>query len=258
MKIIRNFIPPRESTPYNPSKSVSLAAEGTGEIKMNGMGGDVFGIRRILPFAPEMNKIKVSARLNEDLYIFRDVLLSTVHTLFKSIDGLFAPFVIQKNNHIVFELENLATSSQAVNIQIIGYDQFAMSNLRQAYDRLGSAMPTPRFLYGHATVQAGAVNVDLGVRSKSMDVEVRRIAMSADSNEDSIMSSMRVYNNTIRKDVFIRQVNDEFDGAYANVPFIVGSNVPFTIYASNTAASAVQVSFLCESYEAVKEQDLHE
>lgn len=247
MRIIKNFLPPKESSPYNPSKSLELAAGGKGEIIMNGMGGESFGIRRILPYSQDMNKVMVSARLNEDLYIFRDVQLSVVHTLFKSIDGLFAPFIIQKNNNIVFELENKATTKQTVNIQLIGYDQYAMSKLHRAYEQIGAPVPSPRFLYGHTLVPAGGINADLGVKSKSVDVEVRRMAMSSDQ-PDGVMASMRVYNTTVRNELFINQINDEFNGKYANVPFIVGSNVPFDVFASNQGAQAAQVSFLSECY----------
>jgi len=256
MKIIKNFLPPKESSPYNPSKSLELLAGDTGEIIMNGMGGESFGIRRILPFAQDMNKIMVSARLNEDLYMFRDVQLSVVHTLFKSIDGLFAPFIIQKNNNIVFELENKAASKQSVNIQLIGYDQYAMSKLRSAYGQIGSPVPVPRFLYGHASVPAGGINADLGVKSKSVDVEVRRIAMSSDRPD--ITASMKIYNTTVRSELFIDQINDEFDGQYANVPFIVGSNVPFDVYASNLNLQVASVSFLCESYVVQPEMQIEE
>lgn len=246
MRIIKNFVPPKESSPFNPSKSLELAAGSKGEIIMNGMGGESFGIRRILPYSQDMHKVMVSARLNEDLYLFRGVQLSVVHTLFKSIDGLFAPFIIQKNNNIVFELENTAATKQTVNIQLIGYDQYAMGKLRQAYGQIGSPLPVPRFLYGHASVPAEAINTDLGVKSKSVDVEVRRIAMSSDRPD--VTTSMKVYNTTVRSELFIDQINDEFNGKYANVPFIVGSNVPFDVYASNANDQSAQVSFLCECY----------
>jgi len=246
MKIITNFLPPKESSPYNPSKALELSAGGSGQIIMNGMGGECFGIRRILPYSQDMNKTMVSARLNEDLYIFRDVQLSVVHILFKSIDGLFAPFVIQKNNNIVFELENKSTTKQTVNIQLIGYDQYAMSKLHRAYGQIGAPIPSPRFLYGHNTVPAGGINADLGVKSKSVDVEVRRMAMSSDHS--GVTASMKVYNTTVRNELFIEQINDEFDGRYANVPFIVGSNVPFDVYATNLNGQTASVSFLCECY----------
>lgn len=252
MRIIKNFLPPKQSSPYNPAKSIELEAISKGQIIMNGMGGESFGIRRILPYCEDMSKIMVSARLNEDLYMFRDIQLSVVHTLFKSIDGLFAPFVIQKNNSVVFELENKAMTPQTVNIQLIGYDQYGMSKLRAAYDQIGGTMPVPRFLYGHSSVQAGAINTDLGVKSKSVDVEVRRMAMSSD-RPGGITASMKVYNTTVRNELFVDQINDEFDGKYANVPFIVGANVPFDVYASNTGSQNAEVSFLCECYVAQDE-----
>jgi hypothetical protein len=249
MKIIRNFIPPKDSTPYNPAQMVVIGSGDSRDITLSGMGGGMFGVKKILPYAKDMSKIRVSVRVNEDLYLFRDILLSTVHTLFKSIDGLHAPFIIQKNHRIVFELENVGDEEQAVNIQIIGYDGSALTKLRQAYQDAGEPMPVPRFLYGHSTVPANATNVDLGVKSKSNDVVVHRMAMGSDKPDGSILSTIQVYSNTVRRDVFISQLNDEFDGGYANVPFVVGSNVPFTIFASNLTEEDAEVSFLCESYQ---------
>ncbi|MEX2602799.1 MAG: hypothetical protein WD361_01285 [Gracilimonas sp.] len=247
MKIIKNFLPPKESSAYNPAKSTDVEAGSTAQIIMNGMGGERYGIRKILPFSPNMDKILISARLNEDLYLFRDIQLSVVHNLFKSIDGLFAPFIIQKNNHVVFELTNTGTTKQTVNIQLVGYDQFALSKLSAAYQQMGASVPVPRFLYGHGTVPINGLNIDLGVKSKSVDVEVRRMAMSSD-RPGAVTASMKVYNTTVRDEIFIEQLNDEFNDKYINVPFIVGSNVPFDVYASNFGSQPAEVSFLCESY----------
>jgi hypothetical protein len=247
MKIITHFVPPPESSPYNPAKSLLLDGNQSGQIIMNGMGGESYGVRRILPYSQNMDQILVSARLNEDLYLFRDIQLSALHTLFRSIDGLFAPFIIQKNNSIVFELQNAAVEAQTVNIQLIGYDHHAMRKLSQAYEQIGAQIPVPRFLYGHALVPANGVNTNLGVKSKSVDVELRRMAMTSD-HPDELMASMRVYNTTVRNELFIAQINEEFDGLYANVPFVVGANVPFDVVASNRGQQVARVSFLGEGY----------
>lgn len=249
MKIVTNFIPPKESTPFNPAKSIVLEAGASGQITMNGMGGESFGVRRILPYAPNMDAIFVSARLNEDLYLFRDLQLSVVRSLFKSTQGLLGPFIIQKNNSLVFELTNAGLVQQTVNIEVIGYDHFGLSKLQSIYNEINAPLPQPRFLYGQAGLPAGAVNSDLGVKAKSIDVEVRRLAVSSDRPGD-ITLSMKIYNTTVRNEVFVEQLNDEFSRFYANVPFIVGSNVPFQVYASNRGATQANVSFLCEAYVA--------
>lgn len=251
MKIIKNFKPPADASPYNPAKHMELGAGESGEMRMNGMGGEMFGINRILPYAKHMDDITISARLNEDYYIFRGLSLRCVYNLFKSIDKLLAPFIIQQNNHIVFELTNNHGENQAVNIQLIGYDQATLSRLQGAYSDIGESIPVPRFLYGRAELPAGAIG-DLGVKSKSVDVQARRMAMSS-SVDDSVTVSMRIYNTTIRSEMFVEQVNDEFDGLYANVPFMVGSNVPFAVNANNRSGTPANVSFLCEAYVAGSE-----
>ncbi|MDZ7692035.1 MAG: hypothetical protein U5K69_13045 [Balneolaceae bacterium] len=211
------------------------------------MGGESFGVRRILPYAPHMDKVLVSARLNEDLYLFRDLQLSVIHHLFRRIDGLLAPFIIQKSNSLVFELSNTHSSAQAVNIQLIGYDHFSLTKLLSIYSEISSPMPQPRFLYGRASLSPGAVNIDMGVKAKSIDVEARRLAMSSDRPGD-ITASLKIYNTTIRNEVYLEQLSDEFSQFYANVPFIVGSNMPFQVYASNKGPTQANVSFLCEAY----------
>ena len=247
MKIVKNFIPPTESSPFNPAKSVDLLAGASGQIIMNGMGGESFGVRRILPYAPNMDKVLVSARLNEDLYLFRDLQLAVVHRLFRHIDGLLAPFIIQKSNSLVFELTNTHNTPQTVNIQLVGYDHYSLTKLINIYSEIGSPMPQPRFLYGQAALAPGAVNIDMGVKAKSIDVEARRLAMTSDRPGD-ITASLKVYNTTIRNEVYLEQINDEFGQFYANVPFIIGSNMPFQVYASNKGPAQANVSFLCEAY----------
>lgn len=249
MKIVKNFLPPPQSTPFNPAKSVELEAGQSGVIIMNGMGGESFGVRRILPYASDMDAVFVSARLNEDLYLFRDLQLSVVHRLFKSTEGLLAPFIIQKSNSLAFELINRSSTSQIVNIQVVGYDHFGLSKLQAIYSEIGASMPQPLFLYGQASIAAGAINTDMGVKSKSVDVEVRRLAMSSD-RPGAVTVSIKIYNTTVRNELFIEQLNDEFGRFYANVPFIVGSNVPFQVYASNNGDAENNVSFLCEAYVA--------
>jgi hypothetical protein len=64
MKIISNFLPPKESSAYNPAKSVEVQPGATAHLTMNGMGGERYGIRKILPFSANMNTILISARLN--------------------------------------------------------------------------------------------------------------------------------------------------------------------------------------------------
>ena len=77
--------------------------------------------------------------------------------------------------------------------------------------------------------------------------------MAMSSNQPgAITASMKVYNTTVRDEVFLEQVNDEFNDKYINVPFVVGSNVPFDVYASNYGAQPAEVSFLCESYVQAK------
>ena len=253
MKIVKNFIPPTESTPFNPAKAVELQAGGSGHITMNGMGGESFGVRKILPYASDMDKVFVSARLNEDLYLFRDLQLSVVHRLFQRIDGLLAPFIIQKSNSLVFELSNTHTSAQTVNIQLVGYDHYSLAKLISIYQEISSAMPQPRFLYGHTALASGAFNIDMSVKAKSIDVEARRLAMSSDRPGD-ITASLKVYNTTIRNEVYLEQLNDEFGQFYANVPFIIGSNMPFQVYASNKGPTQANVSFLCEAYVVQKSE----
>ena len=247
MKIVTNFIPPTQSSPFNPAKAIEIPAGGTRHIMMNGMGGERFGVRKILPYAPDMNKVFVSARLNEDLYLFRDLQLSVVHRLFQGTPGLLAPFIIQKSNSLVFELTNTHNAAQTVNIQLVGYDHYSLAKLLTIYSGLGVPMPQPRFLYGQATLAPGAVNIDMGVKAKSIDVEARRVAMSSD-RPGEVTASLKVYNTTIRNEVYLEQINDEFGQFYANVPFIIGSNMPFQVYASNKGPSQANVSFLCESY----------
>lgn len=254
--IINDFSPPPKAAPYNPAKTVTVPGNGTEELTLKGRSADVFGIMRMLPYAPwptnvppppPANSIEITATLNNDRILFKDVQLPAIRELFMDSE-LLAPLIIQENNDLTFTLTNTSGNDIDVSMQLIGYDGPTTRKLVSLYEKRGIKMPTPVFLFAKDEIAANADNQVVDIPSKSVDVELHRAAIRSDSDDDLTVSLER-YNETIKNGVFVRQFNDEFSiGRRSFVPIEVGKSVPFTLKASNASSNPQTLSFFGEAY----------
>lgn len=244
---LKNFQPPADSFPYNPAKKVTVPANDSAEIILQGRGANAFGFNRILPFGSDLSVIEADFTLNTDYNILKDVQLSVVRQLFQR-KSLLAPYIIQKNNDLVITLRNTSGADQDVNIQLIGYDTPAINKLTNEYKAQGLKMPTPIFLYGKGEIAADAKGQAIEIKTKSVDVDMLRMAVSTD-NDDDISLSLQLFNESVKNKVFVQQINDEFEDGYSLVPIRVGRNDPFTLVVDNAdAVNARTLSFIGEAY----------
>lgn len=244
---IRNITPPADSTPYNPAKFVSVPANGTVSITLAGRNSELFGFDRMLPGSPSPDAITVTAILNEEIILFKDVKLSAIIQHFKHLK-LLAPYVIQQNNNLVFELTNSTGAAVPVNMQLLGYDAPGVRALQAAYKNKGVRMPEPIFLFANATVPASAQSFAINIPTKPVNLRLLRSTIVTEDDND-ITVSMKVYNETIKNQVFVEQFNQEYESSYPFIPFEVGVSVPFTLQADNLdGANAHDLHFLGEAY----------
>jgi hypothetical protein len=248
IKTIKNFIPPKDASPFNPAKKVTVEANSTTYLTLKGRNADVFGIRRMLPFCSDMNAITVKATLNHERILFSGISLAAIHQLFK--DGeLLAPYIIQKNNDLLFELTNTSGTDLDVNMELLGYDGPSLRKLVQLYNQSSFDMPTPVFLFGSDSIPSKASNHYIEIPTKSMTVDLQRAAITS-TKDESISISLLIANEVIKNEVFIEQFNDEFrNGQRLMVPITIGAGKNFNLTASNSdQANDQQISFLGESY----------
>jgi hypothetical protein len=244
---ITHITPAGDARPYNPAKTVTVAAGGSYDLTLQGRAADVFGINRILPWCSDMNAVTITARINHERMLFEDVRLPVIRELFKA-GKLKAPFIIQKNNELTLTLNNTSASDLAVNIELLGYDGPNLRKLVSMYKQQDFPMPTPVFLYGSGTVNANAANQRINIPTKSKDVVLERMALHTSSDE-YIHVSLQVYNETIKNDVFVNQLNDEYsNGHRALVPIKIKKSVPFTLAASNVDSADHWLSYMGEAY----------
>lgn len=246
MKIIKNFLPPVNSSPYNPARLVTIPTGESVDVRLQGRESDTFGIDRILPGGQNLSDITATAFLNEEFIIFKDVKLSALRQHFRN-RKLLTPFVIQRNNHLNITLTNNAGVDSTVNIELLGYDTPAVSKLISEYEKMGLPMPQPVFLYATQEIPASASTFQVPIPTKAVDVEILRASISTDQDED-ITVSIQIYNEIVKNKVFVDQINNEFEQLAAMVPFAVGRNVPLSLQVDNLDNSAHELSFLAEAY----------
>ncbi|WP_409029447.1 hypothetical protein [Gracilimonas sediminicola] len=247
---IKNFTPPADSYPYNPSKKVTVPGNDSVVLSLKGRGANAFGFNRILPFGSDLSVIEASFTLNEDYNLIKadtPIQLSAIRQLFLR-KSLLAPFIIQQNNELLVTLTNTSGTDQEVNIALLGYDTPALNKLIAAYDEKGIKRPTPVFLYAKGEVAADSANVSIPISTKSVDVEIVRAAIKTDDDPDMSVT-LQYFNEAIKNQVFVQQFNDEYEDAYSIVPIRVGGNSPLRLLASNTdQANANTLSFIGEAY----------
>jgi len=244
---LKNFVPPLDSFPYNPAKTVNVPGNGSATITLNGRGANAFGFVRILPFGSDLSVIEADFTLNEDYNIIKDVQLSVVRQMFLRKE-LLAPYIIKKNNDLLIELRNTSGNDQEVNIQLLGYDTPALNKLQSEYQKQDLKQPTPIFLYAKGEIQADGNNIPIEIKTKSVDINLVRAAIKSDGDND-LKVTLQLFNESIKNQVFVQQINDEYENNYSLVPIVVGKNSPFRLLVTNNdIANPKTVSFLGEAY----------
>jgi hypothetical protein len=243
---ITNLPVPKNSTPYTPAKYVNVPNGGTAEMEFTGRSGATFGFNRILPGGQNLNDLTVTAELNEDWTLFKDIKLSVLRDHFKS-KALLAPFIIQENNTLRLTISNPLGSDKKASVQLLGYDAPYLKRLINAYSNKGYSMPKPVFLHANDEIGASAKAQAVDIKTKAVDVRMVRATIKTDSDDD-ILVTVQIYNESVKNKVFIQQFNDEFESNYANVPFVIGKAVPLSLITENLDSSKHDLCFLGESY----------
>lgn len=237
---------PKNSTPYTPAKYANVPNGGTAVMEFTGRSGATFGFDRILPGGQSLNDLTVTAQLNEDWTLFKDIKMSVLRDHFKS-KSLLAPFVIQENNTLRLTISNDTGSDKKASVQILGYDAPYLAKLINAYSQKGFSMPKPVFLHANEEIDANATAHSVDVKTKAVDVRMVRATIRTDS-DPNLLVTVQVYNESVKNKVFIQQFNDEYESKYANVPFVIGKAVPLSLIVQNLDSSAHDLCFLGESY----------
>lgn len=244
---IKNFVPPPDSVPYNPSKKINVPAGNSVEIALQGRGANAFGITRIIPYGSDLSVIEANFSIGDEYIVMKEIQLSVVRQLFLQ-SSLRSPLIIEKNNTLYVTLTNTSGTDQEVNVELIGYDTPALNKLIGDYEKAGIKMPVPIFLFAKGEVLASANNQLVNIPTKSSDIDLVRMAAKSDNDPD-ITLTLQLKNEAVKNQVFIQQLNDEFLTGPSLVPLRVGKNSAFAFKASNSdGVNDRTVSFLGEGY----------
>lgn len=246
--VVEKFRPSRRAQIFNPVQDFTVPAGQSVVKEYRGLSGKEFGVNRFNIGCASPENILVKAVLNNELVLFQNVHLSALRTLFLH-RSLLAPFIIRENNTLELTLTNIGSSTIDANVQLLGFDHVALAELRAFNERTGKVLPKPAFLFGHDTVNALTTRKRIPIQEKATTVVFARMALGSTIEADTRVS-IDVNNDTIKKEVFLSQLNDEFLSMQALVPFEIGSRIPFDLLVTNkNNANAIQVSFIAEGYE---------
>lgn len=245
---IKRFRPSKRVSPFSPSLSFDIPAGGSISRDFRGYDGQEFAFNRLSIGTNTPSTIIASAKLNNERDIFTNVQISALQDLFR-FRSLLAPFVIARGNILTITLTNLDSSNPAkANVQLLGYDHLTLDEWREFNEKVGRKVLEPVFVYGFASVPAQQQLRLVNLTSRARPVLVHRFFVGS-TGDDDLKVSLEVYNDEIKRDLYVRQINDEFLAMPALIPYYIGENIPISMYVSNNNAMTThQVSVIGEGY----------
>lgn len=240
---------------YSPAEAATIAAGDTATLVYRGRGGAPFAFDA-MQIGGAYEGLTATATTNSGRQVhFRDVHLSALRNLFlhRRLKGLLE---IAANNEMALEITNRRSAEATVNVKLSGYNgperiEEQKACLRKTY----GYVPEPVLLSGFATLEAGAENQRVEIGGRTFPVKFRRYMIGAANDAaaatGSIRVALKVYEDTVREEVFATQVRDEFLIQEANRPYVLDPKVTMDLVASSgDQANALDVSAVFEAYRA--------
>lgn len=245
---IKRFRPSKRISPFSPSLIFDIPAGESVSRDFRGYDGQDFAFNRLSFGTNTPGTILASAKLNNERDIFTNVQISALQDLFR-FRSLLAPFIIARGNFLTITLTNLDNSNDAkANVQLLGYDHITLEEWREFNEKVGRKILEPVFVYGFADVPAQQQLKLVNLTSRARPVLVHRFFVGS-TGDDDLQVSLEVYNDEIKRDLFVKQLNEEFLSMPALIPFYIGGNIPISMYVTNNSnATTHQVSVIGEGY----------
>jgi hypothetical protein len=250
MSQIKRFRPSRRASYFSPSHLFQMAPGASVSKDFRGYDGAEFAFNRLSFGTLTPHTIVVSAKLNNERDIFSNVHISALQDMFR-LRSLLAPFIIAQGNILTITLTNLDTVNPAsANVQLLGFDHETLREWRQFNSANSRSVLEPVFVYGTGDVPAQQQLRVVNLTSRSKPVHVHRFFAGSNGAND-LLISLEVYNDQVKRDLYIAQLNDEFLSMPALMPYYIGENIPISMYVTNNNATDVRtVSIIGEGYYA--------
>lgn len=238
---------------YTPAQLVTLAAGASQDITFTGLNGNRYGLNRMLFGGANLENIQVTAKLNKGRQtIIEDVQAAALRQLFLN-RSLRGAFVIDPGTQLEITLTNNGAASQTVNAEIAGYTEEHLKYMEQQYSCKQLPFPKPYLVYGSDTVPAGNPSYRISMVLPAFPIRLYRMAVSSDSPGNltaTVDMSTGKSKTTVKPEVFIDQINDEFNTMDIIKPVDLEASVPFEFYLKNLdGANDHTFSFVAECYQ---------
>lgn len=235
---------------YTPSQLVTVPANGTATATFQGYNGNKYGLNRFIIGGSSLESIEVTATLLQGVNeptLFSKVQANCLQQLFlyRSLRGAF---IIPEQIRLQLSFTNTSGTDIQINVQLVGYTSLQLDNQLNLYKQKCVDFPKPLLLSANASIAAAADDQLVTVTLPSQKLRMYRMAIRSDS-DSNLLVKIRQEDTYIKQQIFISQINDEFNDMDIILPFDINSNVPFQLYFTNLdGANAHEVTFLAETY----------
>lgn len=241
--------PPANSVPFTPAENYELAAGASETLEFRGLNRQRYGFDRIVPYANLPAHVTLTAELNNEKILFRNVNVLALTRLFLHRHLIF-PWVIRSANVLRVTVTNTHPTDTAIgSVMLNGVDEPYLAKMEAAYQDAGIPTPSARLLYGNATIPAQANDFAVNVEQPANDVLFRSMAIGTTSDSD-ILVKMEIWTEKMKDLVFAEQINNEYSSLRSRVNFKLSQNTPFTLKTTNlNATDSVKFTYIAEAYD---------
>jgi hypothetical protein len=243
------FRPTKNTSYFSPTQDFIIPAGSTVSKDFRGLDGGNFGLNRLsIGTDIDSKNLIMTARLNNEKDIFTNIHVSALQAMFLA-RTLLAPFVIERGNFLTIIIKNNhATATANVAVQVLGFDEVVLGEWMEYKRANGQKIREPFLVSGYSTVAALEERKLINLTNRARPYLVHRLFAGSDGAVD-LRLTLDIYNDTIKRDVFIDQLNDEFKYHQALVPYYVGGNIPVSLYVTNVSSTDVRnISIIGEGY----------
>ncbi|HYW94662.1 MAG TPA: hypothetical protein VE870_03680 [Bacteroidales bacterium] len=238
---------------YTPNVQQSVGSGATETFTLQGYRGLQYGLNRILIGLDGGNlyDFEVTAKIlyNQGTTIlFSSITADAIQNMFLA-RSLRGPFIIDEQTNLEIDVKNTSGTSQVVNVEILGYADVQLQNLRAEYAAQGKALPRPYLLGITITsIPAGTSNKQITVTLPRQFLRLYRMSIGSDA-PNSLSVKIRQNTTYIKPQVLASQINEEFKHMDIILPVQLDSRIPFQLFVDNLdTVNAHNISFFAETY----------
>jgi len=235
---------------FTPAQQITVPANGSISVDFQGYNGRIYGLNRFIIGGSSLESILATAKLiNTDgkTTIFENIQLNVIQQLFLA-RSLRGAFIIEPQTQLELTLTNVTGADIDVNVELAGYSDVQLNNLKAQYECKGASFPKPVLVSTKVDVAAGATDSIAKLSLPASKLRLYRMALRSDSDAN-IQVKVRYNKYYIKPLVYLSQINDEFKHMDMILPIDLESTTPFELYLTNLDGAALHtVSFLAETY----------